>query len=322
MKPPLTSVRIGSRGSQLALWQAEWVKAGLANRYPGLEIAIEIVKTTGDRILDSPLSAIGDKGLFTKELENALLDRRVDLAVHSLKDVPTVLPDGLVITAVTRREDVRDVFIAHPAKLYKKFSDIPSGGTIATGSLRRRCQIRHLRPDLQIVDLRGNLNTRFAKLKESDWDGMILARAGVVRLGFESAITETLSIDAILPAVGQGALGIEIRSDRTDLARLLAPLASEPATRAVAAERAFLALLEGGCQVPIGAYARFEENRLIMDGLIGSLDGRRIVRGSTHGNPDEPEPLARGLAETLLRSGGREILDEIRAADAARQTTP
>ncbi len=313
MKAPIDHIVIGSRGSKLALWQSEWVKAELARLYPALTVTIEIIKTTGDKILDTPLARIGDKGLFTKELEHALLDKRIDAAVHSMKDVPTQLPDGLEICAVTRREDVRDVFIAHPRKGYARFADIPEGGTIATGSLRRRCQIKAHRPDLNIAGIRGNLNTRFTRLEESDWDGMILARAGVVRLGFEERITETLPFETILPAVGQGALAIEIRAGEPRLRKLFHPLASEAAATAVGAERAFLRRLEGGCQVPIGAYGRLQEGELHLDGLIGRIDGSLTIRGKVHGAPGDADLLGTELAETLLASGGKDILEEIRS---------
>lgn len=306
------AIVIGTRGSQLALWQAEWVKKEMLGLHPGLKVELEIIKTTGDKILDSPLSMIGDKGLFTKEIENALLAKRIDLAVHSLKDLPTNLPPGLILGAVPKREDVRDVFISHPAKKYGKLDDVPPGGKIATGSLRRRCQLLGFKPGLEIVELRGNLNTRFEKLASSDWDGMILARAGVVRLGFSDRITEVIPAERILPAVGQGALGIEIRSEDSDLLRLLKPLCSKAATYSVLAERAFLRRLEGGCQVPIGAYARIIENMLYIDGLIGSLDGRKIVRGSSHGDPLASETLGTGLAGSLSAGGGKEILAEIK----------
>ncbi len=319
MKPTVDRLVIGSRGSQLALWQSEWVKAQLAAAYPSMAITIEIIKTTGDKILDAPLSKIGDKGLFTKELEQALLTRRIDLAVHSLKDVPTRLPEGLEIGAITRREDVRDVFIAHPAKPYRRFDEIPQGGTVATGSLRRRCQLKAARPDLTIVELRGNLNTRFARLEASEWDGMILARAGVVRLGFEERITETLPVDLMLPAVGQGALAIEIRTGEPALRTLLSPLVSESSTIAVSAERAFLRTLEGGCQIPIGAYGRIDHDEFRLNGLVGSLSGTRIVRGKVHGAPADAEHLAVELAKSLYAGGGREILDEIRDQN---QNTP
>jgi hydroxymethylbilane synthase len=317
MNKPRT-LRIGSRGSQLALWQAEWVKRELKSHVPGLEVAIEVIKTTGDKILDSPLSKIGDKGLFTKEIEQALLDGRVEIAVHSLKDLPTTLPAGLKIGAITKREDVRDVFIAHVQKP-RKFDELPRGARIATGSLRRTCQIKSWRPDLEIIDLRGNLNTRFAKLDASDWDGMILARAGVIRLGFEERISDVLPLEKVLPAVGQGALGIEIRDDDRDTLRLVKLLASEATTSAVLGERAFLSYLEGGCQVPIGTHGRIEQNLFRLDAMIGSLDGKSIVRGAIHGLPDESESLGRQLAKTLYASGGRELLEAIRSPATAKQ---
>lgn len=312
-------VTIGSRGSQLALWQAHWVKKTLGEHFPKLEVRIEIIKTTGDAILDSPLSQIGDKGLFTKEIEHALLDKSIDLAVHSLKDVPTALPEGLTIGAISRREDVRDVFIAHPHKRYRALDDVPEGGTIATGSLRRRSQLLHSRPDLTIVDLRGNLNTRFSKLEASAWDGMILARAGVVRLEMAKRITETISVERMLPAVGQGALGLELRTEDAHIASLLAPIHSEATFLATQSERSLLRYLEGGCQIPLGAYGRIEENELLLDAVIGSLDGRKLVRGSLRGRPEDAASLGERLAETLCASGGKAILDEIRnAAPAAR----
>jgi hydroxymethylbilane synthase len=309
-------VTIGSRGSQLALWQAHHIKATLEQHFPGLEVRLEIIKTTGDAILDSPLSQIGDKGLFTKEIEHALLDGTIDLAVHSLKDVPTQLPAGLTIGAVSRREDVRDVFIAHPGKGYKSMDDIPAGGTIATGSLRRRAQLLHWRPDLAIVDLRGNLNTRFAKLEASSWDGMILARAGVVRLEMGDKITETISLERMLPAVGQGALGLELRADDAQTAKLLVPIHSDATARATESERALLRYLEGGCQIPLGAHARIEDNVLLLDAVIGSLDGRKIVRGAVRGEPGKAGELGERLAKTLTDSGGKAILDEIRGTAA------
>ncbi len=314
MKSPVRQVILGSRGSQLALWQTEFVKSELERHFPALTIGIEIIKTTGDKILDSALSRIGDKGLFTKEIEHALLDRRIDLAVHSMKDLPTELPSGLMIGAVTKREDVRDVFIAHPSKKYASLADVPQKGIIATGSLRRKCQIKHLRPDLGIVDLRGNLNTRFTKLENSDWDGIILARAGVVRLGFEQKITETLPLDKMLPAVGQGALAIEIRDAEPKVKSLLEPLTSRSASIATAAERAFLHFLEGGCQVPIGSYAVIKDNTLTLEGLIGTLDGERLIRGKIQGDPAEASRLGEELGRTLYNSGGREILASIRTA--------
>ena len=249
---------IGTRGSELALWQSNWIAAELRRLHPSFAIETTVIKTTGDKILDSPLSKIGDKGLFTKEIENALLDDSIDLAVHSLKDVPTKLAGGLMIGAITEREDVRDVFISHPKKNYRSFDAVPKNGTIATGSLRRRCQLLNLRPDLQIVEIRGNLKTRRTKLAESDWDGMLLAKAGVTRLGWTEMISEILSPTAILPAVGQGALAIEIRSDDSSLLAAIEPLNHLPTVQATDGERALLRFLEGGCQIPIGTYGRIE----------------------------------------------------------------
>jgi len=311
----MNDIIIGSRGSQLALWQSNWVKAELQRLTPSVNVVIETISTTGDKILDSPLAKIGDKGLFTKELEVALLNRSVDLAVHSLKDVPTRLPEGLVLAAITSREDVRDVFIAHPNKQVKRLDDVPEGGTIATGSLRRSCQLMSWRPDLKIVNIRGNLNTRFSKLDASDWDGMLLARAGVVRLGFEHRISEVISLERILPAVGQGALAIECRADNTELRKMLKPLESPATTAATLGERSLLRRLEGGCQVPIGTHGRIEHNVFYLDAVIGSLDGKKIVRGKVHGDPDTSEELGVKLAEILLKGGGKAILDGIRASE-------
>jgi hydroxymethylbilane synthase len=314
----LKSIFIGSRGSELALWQATWVKAELQKHFPKLQVEIKIIKTTGDIILDSSLSKIGDKGIFTKEIEHALLEGKIDLAVHSLKDLPTKLPDGLTIGAISTREDVRDVFIAHPKKKYKHFDNLPKGAVLATGSLRRKCQLLSWRPDLNIVNIRGNLNTRFQKLDGSNWDGMILARAGVLRLGLQERITEVLPVEKILPAVGQGALAIEIRTDDAKISTYLKPLASYATAIATLGERALLRFLEGGCQVPIGAYGRIENNELILDAMIGSLDGKRIVKGKIHGTPESSEQLGRQLAQTLFLSGGDKILEEIRPAQPAQ----
>jgi hydroxymethylbilane synthase len=303
---------IGSRGSRLALWQAEWVRGELAKRFPNIALELKIIKTTGDKILDSPLSSIGDKGLFTKEIEHALLHGEVDLAVHSLKDLPTSLPRGLAIGAITQREDTHDVFIANKNTEARPMESLPPNATIATGSLRRRCQLLHWRSDLTIVDLRGNLNTRFARLDESTWEGMILARAGVLRLGFEERITEIIPFERMLPAVGQGALGIEIRENDDGVANIVAHLASQATTYATLGERAFLRYLEGGCQVPIGTHGRIEQNVFRLDAVIGSIDGRRLVRGKIHGEPAAAEVLGEQLAKSLYKTGGREILEEIR----------
>ncbi len=309
---------IGSRGSELALWQAHWVQGELLKRFPNLEIPIEIIKTKGDKVLDSPLSQIGDKGLFTREIEEALLTKQIDLAVHSLKDLPTHLPDGLTLGAICEREDVRDVFIPHPDNPEKILSGQPQGAQIATGSLRRKCQLLSLRPDFEIIDIRGNLNTRMKKLGESSWAGMILARAGVVRLGWEARIGENIDAETILPAVGQGALGIEIRVGDARTAELAKSLHHHITAQAALAERALLRKLEGGCQVPIGTFGRVgNENGdqvLKLDAIVGSLDGKTIVRGKMHGHISSAESIGTRLAETLLAGGADRILDAIRSA--------
>lgn len=309
-------IRIGSRGSELALWQAKWVQKELRTRFKNLVVIIEIIKTKGDKILDSPLSKIGDKGLFTREIEQALLDGEIDIAVHSLKDLPTELPDGLTMGAVCKREDARDVFIPHPQNANRSLFAQPPGAKIATGSLRRKCQLLNLRPDFEIVDIRGNLNTRLEKLGKSDWAGMILARAGVVRLGWEERIGETIPADTLLPAVGQGALAIEMRVGDKKIDRIVSVLHHVPTAQAVLAERALLRTLQGGCQVPIGTYARIETDgdseTLFLDAIVGSVDGRKIIRGKIHGSVDEAETLGENLARTLLSSGADAILRQIR----------
>ena len=314
---------IGSRGSDLALWQAHWVQAQLQKRFPGLDIPIEIIKTKGDKILDSPLSKIGDKGLFTREIEAALLTKQIDLAVHSLKDLPTQLPEGLMIGAICEREDVRDVFIPHPQNPVKTLVGQPQGAKIATGSLRRKCQLLSMRPDLDIIDIRGNLNTRMKKLEESNWGGMMLARAGVVRLGWKDRIGETLDAHVMLPAVGQGALGIEVRMGDARLADIVKSLHHYATAQAALAERALLRKLEGGCQVPIGTYGRVEnelgQDVLKLDAIVGSLDGKNIVRGRTHGAVATAETLGTRLAETLIAGGAHRILESILSASSAEE---
>ena len=306
---------IGTRGSPLALWQANFVRDELLKLYPDIEIGTEIIKTTGDAIPGPPLSKIGPKGLFTKEIEQALIDRRVDLAVHSLKDMPTVLPDGLAIAAVTVRGDARDVFISHPGKRVTRIDDLPPGATIATGSLRRTCQLLLWRPDLRIADLRGNLNTRLEKLDRSDWHGIILAKAGVVRLGMELRISETIPLERMLPAVGQGALCIEVRQGDGERIDLVNPLNSDAARSATDGERALLRVLEGGCRIPIGAYGRVEGNEFSLEAMVGSLDGRTVIRGNEHGPPARSVELGERLGRTLLENGGRELLESMRNPD-------
>ncbi len=312
-----SDIRIGTRGSELALWQTRHVKTLLEERFPEIVIDVQTIKTTGDKILDAPLAKIGDKGLFTKELETALLDERIDLAVHSFKDVPTTIPEGLAIGAVLEREDVRDVFIGHPRNPNQLFTTLPRDAVIATGSLRRTCQILSARQDIQIVDIRGNLNTRIKKLDESNWDGMILAKAGVTRLGWTQRITEILPCEIMLPAVGQGALAIEMRNGDKRIEKFLRVLHHLPTALTVTAERSLLRHLEGGCQIPIGAYGQVRGNELRLDAVIGSLDGKRIVKGSRSGSHTDAERTGIELAEDLLKRGGKEILNEIR-----QRTTP
>jgi hydroxymethylbilane synthase len=293
------------------------VESAIRKIAPACDISIVVIRTTGDRILDSPLSTLGDRGLFTREIEEALLGKRIDCAVHSLKDLPTELPPGLTLGATCRREDVRDAFIPHPVNPVRTLLDQKQGAGIATGSLRRRSQILAKRPDIRIVDIRGNLNTRMQKLRDSEWAGMILACAGVTRLGWEESIGEIIPVDVILPAVGQGAIGVEIRARDTGTAAMIAALDDPPTARAVEAERALLRTLEGGCQVPIGAYARIEKTGerevLHIDAVVASLDGRTVVRGRTHGHPSGAGEIGRALAETLLDGGADRILRDIRA---------
>lgn len=307
-------LRIGSRGSELALWQARWVRDALMRLFPGLPVSIDIIRTTGDKILDAPLSKIGDKGLFTREIEHALLNSAIDLAVHSLKDMPTALPEGLILGAVCEREDARDAFIPHPGNPIRTLEGQPQGAVVATGSLRRRCQLLALRPDFDVVELRGNLQTRMRKLGESAWQGMLLARAGVVRLGWEEKIGETIPAENILPAVGQGALGIEVRRDDVRVLGIVSKLIHHPTLRATLAERALLRRLEGGCQVPIGTYARAGAgaSTLVMDAIVGALDGSTVIRGHAEGDASEPELLGTQLAEQLLADGASKILNDIR----------
>lgn len=303
---------IGSRGSKLALQQAEWVKTRLEGRYKDLDVGLKKIKTTGDMILDVPLAQVGGKGLFVKEIEEALLRQEIDLAVHSMKDVPTFLPSGLHLGAITNREDPRDVFISRDGRPLK---DLRQGARIGTSSLRRQAQLLNFRPDLQIVQLRGNLDTRLRKVAQSSsdegLDGIILAAAGLKRMGWLDRVTEYLLFEMSLPAVGQGALGIECRmGDATTNQKL--KFLNHPETRCcVLAERAFLGRLEGGCQVPIAAHGRIENNYLHLDGLVASVDGRRLIRDSVQGPQEEAERLGAHLAEQLVSQGAEAILQEI-----------
>ncbi|MDP2167029.1 MAG: hydroxymethylbilane synthase [Thermodesulfovibrionales bacterium] len=303
-----SKIIIATRGSRLALWQAEWVRSELRRLNPSLEVELLKIKTTGDKILDVPLSKVGGKGLFVKEIEEAMLRGEADLAVHSMKDVPTDLPKGLHLGAILKREDPRDAFISKKAA---SFSSLPKGATVGTSSLRRSCQLLSIRPDLKITTLRGNLDTRLRKLEEGQFDAIILASAGVKRLGFESKITEILDVKLSLPAIGQGAIGIECRADDGFINSLISPLNHKETSVCVRAERAALKRLEGGCQVPIAAHARLAGGVLSVQGLVGSVSGDRIIRGSVEGGPDEAESLGIRLAEELLGQGAKEILDEV-----------
>jgi hydroxymethylbilane synthase len=300
---------IGSRGSDLALWQSNFIKSELEKKNKSLTVEIKIVKTTGDKILDVALSKIGDKSLFTKELEVALINKKIDLAVHSLKDLQTQIPEGLKLSAVTKRHPVEDVLIA--GKKGVTLQSLKENAVIATGSLRRRSQILHLRPDLKIEELRGNVPTRIKKYLNSEWDGIILARAGVERLKLQKHISSVISADEILPAVGQGALGIEINEENTFLDDILKSIHHEETYKSVLAERALLRTLEGGCQVPIGANAQVKANGLYLDALVGSIDGMLTFRKKLRGSKEKPELLGKKLAKDLIKAGAKEILDEI-----------
>ncbi len=344
MKLKLT---IGTRSSKLALWQANYIKDELLKLgkhigLPLLEIVLKEIKTKGDHITDVALSKIGGKGLFTKEIEDALLAKEIDLAVHSLKDLPTKLPDGLKIGAILKREKSHDVLIVHHViarkleELTKQsqkrekvseiasslpllamtqgaFAVIPSNSKIGTSSLRRISQLKALRNDLEYLDLRGNLDTRIRKLEEGQYDAIVLAYAGVKRLGFENKITEHFNPKEILPAIGQGALAIEVREDDKEIEKIISKLNHNETFLASIAERALLETLQGGCQVPIGAYSEIENNKITLYGLIASLDGKKVIKDKITGvlEVNECKQIGKKLAETLLQNGGKEVLEEI-----------
>lgn len=304
----LRELRIGTRGSPLALFQANWVKEKLEQAHPGLRVTLIKIKTTGDKIQDAPLAKIGGKGLFVKEIEEALLRRRIDLAVHSIKDVPTALPEGLHLSAITRREDPLDAFISREGIPLKA---LPQGARIGTSSLRRQAQLLHFRPDLILIPLRGNLDTRLKKLNALGLDGIVLASAGLKRLGMEEKITEILPADISLPAIGQGALGIETRVGDGEVEGRIAFLNDPDSSIAITAERAFLKRLEGGCQVPIAAHGKIINSHLQLDGLVGTVDGKKLLRHHLEGPAEQADALGVELAEALLRLGAKEILDEV-----------
>jgi hydroxymethylbilane synthase len=309
-----TRLIIGSRGSRLALWQAEWVKARLAELHPQVEVAIEIIKTSGDQLKHEPLSVIGGQGVFTKELEEALLDRRIDLAVHSLKDLPTQLPVGLLIAAITEREDTRDALVLRDGLSFARqpsIKNLPDGSVVGTSSPRRLTQLKHLRPDLTVKDLRGNVDTRLRKLDAGEYEAIILASAGLRRLGLEHRISAPIEIEEMLPAVGQGALGIETRDDE-EMPSLLATL-DHPDTRAAClAERSLLRALGGGCQLPIAGHALVTVESLKLEGMVAAVSGETVIRDSIEGAPSDAEQLGAELAKRLLRNGAQSLLAGIK----------
>lgn len=299
---------IGTRQSLLALWQSNHISGLLRKQYPDCQVTLKKIVTKGDRILDVPLAQIGGKGLFTKEIETELLDGTVDLAVHSLKDMPTVLPEGLCLTAITTRANVGDAFVSNK---YASFSELPQGAVLGTSSLRRKAQLLAVRPDLKIVDLRGNVDTRLRKLDEGQMDAIILAAAGLERLGHADRIREIIPTTVCLPAVGQGALAIECRSDNKEVREMLAFLNDLPTKQATDAERAFLGLIEGGCQVPIGVHAEVENDNIKIEAIIASLDGSKVLRNNITGPAADAVGLGRKLGQQMLAEGGEQILADI-----------
>lgn len=303
------TIKIGTRGSKLALWQANWVKSALADQQPALTAELVIIKTKGDKILDVPLAKVGGKGLFVKEIEDALLNRRVDLAVHSMKDMPAEIPEGLCIGAIPERENPQDVLIS---KSGYQLSELGAGSCIGTSSLRRASQLLHARPDLVIEPLRGNLDTRLKKLETENLDAVILAAAGVKRLGLEDRITEYLNETIMLPAVGQGALCIEIRQNDPVIESLVAAL-EHPQTRTVVmGERAFLNRLEGGCQVPMAAHGKIENNTFTICGLVATLDGTTVIKDTLSGPAGSSAQIGLDLAERLIAMGSQAIIESLK----------
>ena len=307
----LTELRIASRRSQLAMVQTNWVKAELEKAHPGLTIKVEAMATKGDKILDVALAKIGDKGLFTKELEAQMLVGRADIAVHSLKDLPTNLPEGLMLGCITEREDPADALVLHAKNKHLNLATLPEGAVVGTSSLRRLAQLRHHYPHLEFKDVRGNVITRLEKLDSGAYDCLILAAAGLGRLGFADRIDQSIPGDISLHAVGQGALGIECVENQPDVMEIIKVLEHGPTSARCLAERAFLRELEGGCQVPIGVNTRFEGDQLILTGMVASLDGKRLIREQASGPSTDPESIGLELATTLKGLGAGEILKEI-----------
>ncbi|WP_035360095.1 hydroxymethylbilane synthase [Acinetobacter calcoaceticus] len=301
----MKTLKIATRQSPLALWQAEYIRARLQELHPDLTVELVKFVTQGDKILDTPLAKIGGKGLFVKELEAALLDRRADLAVHSMKDVPMALPEGLTLAVICEREDPLDAFVSNQ---FEKFADLPQGAKVGTSSLRRKSQILKQRPDLQIIDLRGNVGTRLGKLDDGQYDAIILASAGLKRLGLSERIRHCLTPDISLPAVGQGALGLECRAADNEVLSLIQPLLHQETDVCVRAERAFNAYLEGGCQVPIAGYATLQNGQIHIEGRVGSADGQTLLRAELTDEASNAQQLGENLARNLLDQGAGELL--------------
>lgn len=301
-------IRIGTRKSKLALWQANYVANSIKNLFPDVEVELVKITTKGDKILDVPLAKVGGKGLFVKEIEDALLKKEIDIAVHSLKDVPTYFPEGLGLIAVTEREDPRDAFLSVK---YKSIDELPENSVVGTSSLRRKVQLKRLRPDLTIKDLRGNVDTRIRKLEEGQYDAIILAFAGLKRLGFENKVRQLFDPYKFIPAVAQGFLGIEARLDNTKVIEIVSHLNHKESQIRASAERAFLKTLEGGCQVPLAGYSEIIDNKLKITGFVADIEGKKFFKDTLLGDLDKPEEVGTALAESLLRQGAKEVLEEI-----------
>jgi hydroxymethylbilane synthase len=302
------ALRIGSRGSRLALWQAEFIKGLIKSKFPETETEISIIRTTGDKILDSPLSKIGGKGVFVKEIEEALLSDEIDIAVHSMKDLPTFLPKGLTIGAVAERHDPRDGLVSNGGV---KFNDLPRGARVGTSSLRRQAQLLHLRPDLKVVPIRGNVDTRLRKLKTEGLDSIVLALAGLERMGFQNEVTESFPVDVLVPAPGQGIIAVECRENDREVNGMLSEINHKDSWISASSERAFLREISGSCQVPVGCHAMVNQGKIRLLALIASPDGKEIVREEIEGTLESPEFLGKELARRILDRGGKRILSRL-----------
>jgi len=312
------SIKIGTRASKLALWQANWVKSALIEANPSQAVELVTIKTKGDKILDVPLAKVGGKGLFVKEIEQALLDQRIDIAVHSMKDMPAEIPEGLCIGAIPRRESATDVLISRAGR---RFAELPRGAVIGTSSLRRAAQLRHARPDIEIVPLRGNLDTRLKKLQTENLDAIVLAAAGVKRLELEHRITEYLDSEVMLPAVGQGALCIEMRQHDPVIEPIVKALDDPPSRAIVLGERAFLNRLGGSCQVPIAGHGEIISNTFQLTGLVANIDGSRIIKSVLSGAVDSSESIGINLAEELISRGADKILEQLQSMESANEAS-